>query len=451
MITRMDSIVKKVLSFVKSEGLFSPDSRIIVAVSGGADSVMLLRVLVLAGFDCVAAHCNFHLRGDESDRDQSFVESLCAELSVPLEIVHFQTEEYAAQHKLSIEMAARELRYGWFEQIRVRHNADVIAVAHHADDVVETFLMNIVRGTGIHGLTGIKPVAGRIVRPLLCLYRSEIEEHMKKNSYHYVTDSTNLQQDYLRNKFRLSVIPLLQSVNTAAKANVLSDIGHLRDVEAIYNARVSQLRQTVVNEGADGELRIVIRELLATEAPSTLLFEYLSPLGFTATQCSDMVESARNANVGRVWQSQSHTSYLDRGVFTVKPSREDDSSEVIVTEEDVRGGKTAGGLSFAIMPAAEVRFSKGNAVAYADFDKVAFPLVVRTWRAGDVVCPLGMNGRAKKVSDVLIDSKISISEKSAVKVVADATGKIMWVVGLRSDERFSLTEKTSVAIKISVS
>ncbi|MBQ2591216.1 MAG: tRNA lysidine(34) synthetase TilS, partial [Paludibacteraceae bacterium] len=171
----------------------------------------------------------------------------------------------------------------------------------------------------------------------------------------------------------------------------------------------------------------------------------------TATQCSDMVESARNANVGRVWQSQSHMSYLDRGVFTVKPSREDDSSEVIVTEEDVREGKKAGGLSFAIMPAAEVRFSKGNTVAYADFDKVAFPLVVRTWRAGDVICPLGMNGRAKKVSDVLIDSKISISEKSAVKVVADATGKIMWVVGVRSDERFSLTEKTSAAIKISVS
>jgi len=451
MITRMDSIVKKVLSFIKSEGLFSPDSRIIVAVSGGADSVMLLRVLVSAGFDCVAAHCNFHLRGDESDRDQSFVESLCAELSVPLELVHFQTEEYSSQHKLSIEMAARELRYGWFEQIRVKHVADVIAVAHHADDVVETFLMNIVRGTGIHGLTGIKPVAGRIVRPLLGIYRSEIEEYMRLNSYHYVTDSTNLQQDYLRNKFRLSVIPLLQSVNPAAKANVLSDIGHLRDVEAIYNARVSQLRQTIVTEGEDGELRVVIRELLATEAPSTLLFEYLSPLGFTATQCSDMVESAKSANVGRVWQSQSHTSYLDRGVFTVKPSREDDSSEVIVTEEDVRGGKTAGGLSFAIMPAAEVRFSKGNTVAYADFDKVAFPLVVRTWRAGDVVCPLGMNGRAKKVSDVLIDSKISISEKSAVKVVADATGKIMWVVGLRSDERFSLTEKTSAAIKISVS
>ena len=451
MITRMDSIVKKVLSFIKSEGLFSPDSRIIVAVSGGADSVMLLRVLVSAGFDCVAAHCNFHLRGDESDRDQSFVDSLCAELSVPLEIVHFQTEEYAAQHKLSIEMAARELRYGWFEQIRVKHGADVIAVAHHADDVVETFLMNIVRGTGIHGLTGIKPVAGRIVRPLLCLYRSEIEEYMRLNSFAYVTDSTNLQQDYLRNKFRLSVIPLLQSVNPAVKANILNDIGHLRDVEAIYNARVSQLRQTVVNEDADGELRVVIRELLATEAPSTLLFEYLSPLGFTVTQCSDMVESARNANVGRVWQSQSHTSYLDRGVFTVKPSREDDSSEVIVTEEDVREGKKAGGLSFAIMLAAEVRFSKGNTVAYADFDKVAFPLVVRTWRAGDVICPLGMNGRAKKVSDVLIDSKISISEKSAVKVVADATGKIMWVVGLRSDERFSLTEKTSVAIKISAS
>ncbi|MBR2624614.1 MAG: tRNA lysidine(34) synthetase TilS, partial [Paludibacteraceae bacterium] len=216
----MDSIVKKVLSFIKSEGLFSPDSRIIVAVSGGADSVMLLRVLVSAGFDCVAAHCNFHLRGDESDRDQSFVESLCAELSVPLEFVHFQTEEYAAQHKLSIEMAARELRYDWFEQIRVKHGADVIAVAHHADDVVETFLMNIVRGTGIHGLTGIKPVAGRIVRPLLCLYRSEIEEYMRLNSFAYVTDSTNLQPDYLRNKFRLSVIPLLQSVNPAAKANI---------------------------------------------------------------------------------------------------------------------------------------------------------------------------------------------------------------------------------------
>ncbi|MBP5742942.1 MAG: tRNA lysidine(34) synthetase TilS [Paludibacteraceae bacterium] len=447
----MDSSVNKVLSFIKSERLFSPDSRIIVAVSGGADSVMLLRVLVAEGFRCVAAHCNFHLRGDESDRDQKFVESLCAELSVPLELVHFQTEEYAERHRLSIEMAARELRYEWFEQIRLKHKADCIAVAHHADDVVETFLMNVVRGTGIHGLTGIKPVAGKIVRPLLCLYRSEIEEYMRQNSYAYVTDSTNLQQDYLRNKFRLSVIPLLQSVNPSVKSNILNDIKHLRDVEALYGSYVSQLCQSLTSDGADGGRAIDVAGLLATEAPSTLLFEFLSPSGFSFTQCDDMVESASNARVGRTWSSRTHTVFLDRGVFTIKPNDETDVPDIIITADDVRSSRTVGRLSFELMAASDVRFGKGNEVAYVDFAKVVFPLVLRKWRAGDSICPFGMKGRAKKVSDILIDAKIPLSRKDAVKVLADASGRILWVVGVRSDERFSLTEKTSEAIKISVS
>ena len=203
----------KIEKYISEKGLFGKTDKLVVALSGGADSVALLRILLSLGYDCVAAHCNFHLRAAESDRDEDFVRKLCAGLSVHLEVVHFQTSDYARENSLSIEMAARELRYGWFDEIRKRYGASCIAVAHHRDDSVETFLLNLSRGTGINGLKGIMPKNGFIVRPLLEAGRDDILEYLKRIEQDYVTDSTNLEDIYTRNKIRLDIIPLFKQIN----------------------------------------------------------------------------------------------------------------------------------------------------------------------------------------------------------------------------------------------
>ena len=228
-------IERKVIRYIEEQQMFTRQSRIIVALSGGADSVALLCILLRLGYSCEAAHCNFHLRGEESIRDQSFVEELTRKLGVPLHLVHFDTKAYAFQKGISIEMAARELRYDWFEKLRKQRKADVIAVAHHRDDSVETFLLNLIRGTGINGLRGIQPVNGVIVRPLLNISRYEILDYLSAINQPYVTDSTNLTDDYTRNKIRLNIIPLLEEINPSVSTAIADTAGRLGEVAKIYH------------------------------------------------------------------------------------------------------------------------------------------------------------------------------------------------------------------------
>ena len=213
-------MLNKVRDFIDREGLLTPEGLYIVALSGGADSVALLRILHHLGYRIEAAHCNFHLRGAESDRDETFVKSLCSSLNIPIHLIHFDTAEYASLHQVSIEMAARELRYGYFDQLCKDIGASAVCVAHHRDDAVETFLMNLLRGSGIHGLTGIRPRNGNVIRPLLCLSRDEIEQYLHSIGQDYVTDSTNLVDDVVRNKVRLNVLPLLKDINLRAAENI---------------------------------------------------------------------------------------------------------------------------------------------------------------------------------------------------------------------------------------
>ncbi|WP_347030861.1 tRNA lysidine(34) synthetase TilS, partial [Bacteroides intestinalis] len=239
---------KKIEQYIDQEKLFTREDKILVTLSGGADSVALLRLLLDMGYTCEAAHCNFHLRGDESVRDEMFVRELCLQLVVPLHVQHFQTMEEAEKRHISIEMAARELRYAWFEQLRLQQGADVIAVAHHKDDSVETLLLNLIRGTGINGLLGIRPKNGNIVRPLLCLDRKEITEYLQEIGQSYVTDSTNLQDEYTRNKIRLNLLPLMQEINPSVKESLLRTSEHLNDAALLYKKGIEEGKQKVQTE-----------------------------------------------------------------------------------------------------------------------------------------------------------------------------------------------------------
>lgn len=421
---------RRIERYITEKGLFGKQDKLVVALSGGADSVALLRALLSLGYDCMAAHCNFHLRADESDRDEAFVRKLCDILSVPLEVVHFQTSDYAKEKGLSIEMAARELRYEWFENIRQKHGASYIAVAHHKDDNVETFLLNLSRGTGINGLKGIMPKNGWIVRPLLEVGRDDILEYLKNIGQDYVTDSTNLEDIYTRNKIRLDIIPLFKQINPSFCDSVCETAIRLSDVAAIYRQAIhSAMERVMVSSDA-----LSIEKLLREVSPQAILFEWLSPLGFNSTQIKDIMRSLKSVS-GKIFYSNSWTLLRDRDRLLLKNKTVDNEEYKL----NVR--------SFSLESGFEV--PKINYIAYIDADKLCGELKLRKWKSGDRFVPFGMKG-FKKIRDYLRDRKLSLFEKENVMVVTSGE-EIVWVVNERTDNRFRIDSNTKTVVELKVS
>ena len=420
---------RKIERYINEKELFGHDDRLIVALSGGADSVALLRVLLSLGYDCVAAHCNFHLRGEESDRDEAFVRTLCTEVSVPLEVVHFQTADYARNNGLSIEMAARELRYAWFDEIRQKHRAAYIAVAHHKDDSVETFLLNLSRGTGINGLKGIMPKNGFIVRPMLEVVREDILEYLHRLNQDYVTDSTNLENVYTRNKIRLDIIPLFKQINPSFCDSVSETASRLADVAAIYrHAMAASLERVMVAPDT-----VSIEKLMDEVAPQAVLFELLSPLGFNSSQIKDIERSLKSTS-GKMFYANEWTLLRDRNNLLLKKKDSEDDNVKL----SVRRLKSDSGF---VVP-------KRNDIAYIDAGKLCGELKLRKWQSGDKFVPFGMKG-FKKVRDYLRDRKLSLFEKEKVMVVTSGE-EIVWLVGERTDNRFRIDATTVNVLEIEV-
>ena len=428
---------KKIEQYIDQEKLFTREDKILVTLSGGADSVALLRLLLAMGYTCEAAHCNFHLRGDESVRDEMFVRELCLQLEVPLHVQHFQTTEEAEKRHISIEMAARELRYAWFEQLRLQQGANVIAVAHHKDDSVETLLLNLIRGTGINGLLGIRPKNGNIVRPLLCLDRKEITEYLQEIGQSYVTDSTNLQDKYTRNKIRLNLLPLMQEINPSVKESLLRTAEHLNDAALLYKKGIEEGKQKVQTEQG-----ILISVLLQESAPETLLFEILSPLGFNSAQIKDIFTSL-NGQPGKIFLSGEWRVIKDRELLLLEPICSEDVSTVFSPDDPA--------LPFRLtMEELEVTddfiIPRDRNTACFDADKLKQPLTVRHYRQGDTFVPFGMTGR-KKVSDYLTDRKFSLSRKEQQWVLCSGS-HIIWLIGERTDNRFRIDDQTRKVIML---
>ena len=424
----------------------------LVALSGGADSVCLLLKMIEEGRSVEAVHCNFHLRGDESDRDEAFVVALCERLGVPLHRVQFDTREYAALHKVSIELAARELRYRYFEQLRRDIGAEAIMVAHHRDDNVETVLMNLVRGTGIRGMAGIRPVNGHILRPLLDMSRKDIEDYLKKKGETYVTDSTNLEDDATRNKFRHHVIPLLQSLNPKASENIHSTSRHIAEAEKILSWAIQEAKRSVFSVEPSSAI-IDVSSLLSFVSPSYLLNEICRDYGFTPSQSEDMLAASSSSHVGATFLSPSHIA----AIATVAGSLCIQIAPKTALQKEYRLPepgiyRLSDGISLRLenTPITErFRISKSPDVATIDVNKVKFPLTLRPIRQGDRFTPFGMKG-TKLVSDYLTDIKCSVIDRQRQLVIQDATGMIIWLVGRRTNEKCRIDSSSNAALTITI-
>jgi tRNA(Ile)-lysidine synthase len=426
------NLLKSFEHYIEQEQLFGRGELVIVALSGGADSVALLRLMIDAGYRCEAAHCNFHLRGDESNRDERFVAELCDRLGVKLHKTDFDTAEYAARQGVSIEMAARELRYNWFEQLRTERGASCIAVAHHKDDSVETILLNLIRGTGIAGLTGIRPKNGHIVRPLLCASRAEITDYLSHIGQEYVTDSTNLVDEYTRNKIRLNIIPMLQEINPAVKESITSCGNSINEALAVYRNGIEEGRRRVTVEGG-----IDIERLMKEPSPRALLHEMLYPLGFNPRQIGDIFDSL-SGQAGRQFRSAN-------GWRAIK----DRSLLIVEKEEMTKDSLPSASIKIRkVERTAEYTIPRSKNIFVADADKLNGELTLRHWQRGDWFVPFGMKGR-KLVSDYMTDRKFSIAQKEE-QLLLCCGDRIAWLVDERSDDRFRVDDETKKIFEITI-
>ena len=433
----------KVKRYIEKYKLLNTNELYLVALSGGADSVALLLLLKNAGFNVHAAHCNFHLRGDESDRDEAFCVELCQRLGVELHRAHFDTREYAELHKVSIEMAARELRYKWFEQLRRDIGAAGICVAHHRDDSVETVLLNLVRGTGLRGLTGIQPRNGHILRPLLCVSRAEIEAFLAEKGQKYVTDSTNLEADVQRNIMRLEVLPLLRKLNPAVAENIQRTAENLAEAQLVLNVEIASINSSNV---------LNLSDLKKYGSSEYLAFEWLKKYGFNG----DQVRQILDADTGKIVSSSTGYDVLkDRGRLIVEPALEpfnpmripEEGTYVLGGSSIEFGGKTTENNTIRVRKKL-VCVSKEPYVATLDASKVRFPLTVRRVEEGDWMQPYGMKGR-KLLSDLMTDLKMTVFEKRRQLVVVDAKGAVLWLVGRRIAAFVSVSDATTAVFEAS--
>lgn len=428
-----------VRAYIEKYQLLEESCPVLVGLSGGADSIALLTLLVKLGYSCIAAHCNFHLRGEESMRDERFAEEYAKTLQVPFLKTDFDTEQYAAANHLSIEMAARELRYNWFEEKRSETGAQAIAVAHHRDDSVETVLMNLVRGTGIRGMSGIRPKNGYVVRPLLCVTRKEITAWLDARNISYVTDSTNLSDAYTRNFIRLRILPLLEEINPSVRTVIARTADHLSAAEAVYMHVVEQAKAEVLDEGN----RISIPALMHYPSPDAILYELLKAYNFSRTVSEDIYASLEG-EPGKLFFSPTHRLVKDRDYLLLSSiETKPEQTYVLSGNEEKWVGPVE--LSFnRVVISENFHIRKDKNIAYFDYDKLAFPLTLRTWKDGDWFIPFGMKGR-KKLSDYFSDRKFSRFEKERVWLLCSGND-IIWIVGERPDNRYSIGSATKCAL-----
>ncbi len=422
---------KGLTHFIAKNGLFDKDDTVLAAVSGGMDSVLMVHLLKSSGYKFAIAHCNFQLRGAEADADQAFCQQLARQFDVPFYTVKFDTKQHAATNKISIQMAARELRYQWFETLRQQHNYAAVALAHHQNDTIETILLNLVRGTGIAGLHGILPKNGYLVRPLLFLSRQEIEKLVNEHSLPYVEDSSNASTKYARNKLRHDVIPKLQELNPSLEKTFENNLQHFRDLETLLEVTLAELRQRVLITDDDG-IYLKIDAVKALNPQRLLLFKLLQAYGFNETTIDDVI-SVLDKHAGRTFESETHRLVLDRDKLIIAPKSKAAGPVININDGDYK---------LTLLHDEALLIVKDNPmVVSVDTDKLIYPLQLRAWQQSDSFHPLGMKTR-KKISDFFISLKIPLHKKSEIPLLVNGNGEIIWVGSYRLNDRYKVTENT---------
>lgn len=435
---------QKVQSYIQKHQLLTPNGRIIVGVSGGTDSVVLLHILISLGYDCVAAHCNFHLRMDESNRDEEFVRNKAHSYSIPFYHIDFDTIKYAKKNKLSIEMAARDLRYEWFNELLEKLGAQAIAVAHHADDSIETMLMNLVRGTGLRGLTGILPRNNKLVRPLLCCTHTDIENYMIEHGLEHIEDSTNLSNDYVRNKFRNEILPVLIEINPSVRENLYRSIENLEGNLAIYIHAIDKIKELIIHKN-DNTIKMDIELIQQQVHVPTVMHELLYPYGFHSSLIKEITECL-DGESGKIFYSFTHRLIKDRKYLIITPKDEVINEYYAIAQTDKEIDFPVKLKINKLLVTPGFRVSKDKDCIHLDASKLTFPLQIRHWKDGDSFFPFGMN-KKKKISDFFIDTKLSLDQKEKSWLLVSGYD-IVWIVGQRPDNRFKVTEDTNEIYEI---
>ena len=433
--------------------LIAECEKIILALSGGIDSMVLADLLLKAKVEFVAAHCNFHLRGEESDGDEKFVRDYAERNGIQCFVKHFETEKYAAEHGISIEMAARDLRYAWFEELRQQLNYDKIAVAHHADDQAETFFINLLRGAGLNGLKGMKPQNGVVIRPLLWASREQIRKYAVENQILWREDHTNAESVYLRNKIRNQLLPAFDELHPEARQGLYKSLEHLSAENELYRALLREKLTQIVEREGDVQ-RLLYSKLVRTEVPEPvegptysfqLLFEWLRQFGFNTDQCH-FIYDAIGKGVGNQYSSATHCVVIGRDGLQLSELTEKTNEEIQIQigEKEILSPVH---LRFSTLEkTADFIINKSPEVAQLDFNKLKFPLTLRRWRHGDRFHPLGMKG-SKLLSDFFVDQKFMEYQKQNVWLLVSADNAIVWVVGHRIDERFKTNSETKIIFR----
>ncbi|MDQ3393205.1 MAG: tRNA lysidine(34) synthetase TilS [Bacteroidota bacterium] len=440
-------MLKSFQQYAKANKMFDTEGCILLAVSGGMDSVTMAHLFSQAKVNFAIAHCNFNLRGDESDADEAFVKKLAKKYKVSIHVKQFDTKAFAAQENISIQMAARALRYTWFQELIKTYDYKKIATAHHKSDSLETVLLNLVRGTGISGLHGIMPVAGKTIRPVLFADKDMIRDYVAEKQLVWREDSTNESNKYHRNLIRNEVIPHLKSLNPDLESTIEQTIEKVKSVENIYYGHVKAVKEKLlVKKGVD--YTIDIHAIVSQNEGKMILWQLLESFNFNYIQ-SGAVYGILNNGSGKIFESPTHKLNIDRSTLIISPKNLKAFESQEITEQTTQLTYEGFELNFSIIEATDIKISSDKNIAFLDFEKLIFPLSIRKWKAGDWFIPLGMN-KKKKLSDFMIDEKIPLNLKERIYVLVSGDS-ICWIVGNRIDDRYKITDKTEKAVKITYS
>jgi len=430
-------MLKQFLNHLSQNKLFEPTDKILLAVSGGVDSIVMLHLFGRTGFRVGVAHCNFQLRGEASHDDEDFVRSLCARANVPFHSVKFDTAQVARETRQSIQMTARELRYKFFDGVLRQHDYQYVATAHHLNDALETVLLNLVRGTGLDGLTGIPVKQQNRVRPMLFASRAAIESYALANGLVWREDESNASDKYARNLLRHQVVPVLQTLNPSLEKNLSETLERIHGASLLVDEEIQQFKRQFVSN-TRSQMRIAKNGLLNSPAPAVLLWELVKGVGFNYTQCKRITETMPQS--GKQFHSSTHDLTVDRDTLIVSLREQGPGGEILI--DDALGHVSNGTmtLTFDVVDDEKFVLSKDASVAQLDYDRIQFPLIWRSWQDGDHFRPFGMK-QTKNVSDFLIDAKVPMPEKKHVTVL-ESGGKIIWLVGFRISEDMRIDTRT---------
>ena len=431
-------MLEKLQNHINKNIPFLNGKKLLLATSGGIDSMVLLALCHQLKLDIRVAHCNFKLRGDESDQDEKFVKSQCEKLDILFFVNHFETKKFAEAQNLSIQVVARNLRYDWFNTLLINNNYDYIVTAHHLDDSLETFLINFTRGSGLDGLIGIPNQNGNIIRPLLPFSRSEIETFAKENAIQFREDSSNASYKYLRNKMRHAVIPILKEINPSLLTSFENTISNLKQAQSLVNDASQMVYKQVVSE--EETIKITISKLLTYQNHKAYLYQWLTEYGFTDW---DAVYDLINAQSGKQVFSEKYILLKDRNQLILFPKQNETESMHFSVTKDQKEVKFPLKLSFCNVE--DISVEPTNTI-FVDEEKLHFPLKIRKWQEGDLFFPFGMDG-SKKLSKYFKDEKYSLLDKSNIWLLC-SDNQIVWVIGKRQDERFRVTKATTKILKI---